>query len=43
VSGWKSDTGDQQTEAKTKGTALEVTGATDEKPVVSTNYIRRGL
>ena len=35
---------DQQTEeAKTEGTALEVTGAIDKNPVVSTNYIGRGL
>jgi len=34
---------DQQTEAKTEGTALEVTGAIDQNPVVSTDYIGRGL
>ena len=35
---------DQQTkEDKTEGTALEVTDAIDQNPVVSTDYIRRGL
>ena len=47
MSGWKLDTEDLQTEDakinKEEGTALEVTGARDKNPVVSTGYIGRDL
>ena len=34
---------DQQTEAKTEGTALQVAGARDQNSVVSIDYLGRGL
>jgi len=44
VSGQKLDTEEtSKQEAETEGTALEVTCAIDENPVVSTDYIGRGL
>ena len=44
VSGRKSDTEETSKQKKPKqGTALEVTGAVDYNPVVSTDYTGRGL
>ena len=44
MSGWKLDTEETSKQKKLKeGTSLEVTGAIDLNPVVSTDYIGRGL
>ena len=46
MSGWKLDTEETSKQKKlkyTEGTSLEVTGATDENPGVSSDYIGRGL
>ena len=46
MSGWKLDTEETSKQKKlknTEGTTVEVTGATDKNPVISTKYIGRGL
>ena len=46
MSGWKLDTEETSKQKKlkqTEGTTLEVTGAIDYNPVVSTDYIGMGI